>query len=464
MTARTIVAGIDSSTQSCKIVRVDARSGEVLSTTTASHPDGTHIDPERWWQAFAAAGGTDLDDVQALSVSAQQHGMIALDSADRPVYDALLWNDTRSSGQAAALTEEFGAERWTNEMGVMPVSSFTVSKLRWLAETHPELAAKVHRVLLPHDWLTWKILGQRTQPVTDRSDASGTGYYSVRTGEYRSDLLEMSLGHVPLLPKVLGPAERAGITERGVIVGAGCGDNAGAALGLGLGEGEVAISIGTSGTVFTSTTQSVADAAGLVANFADATGRQLPLLATINGARTIGSSARMLNVSLEEHDRLAAAGARDAGGLTFVPYLDGERTPNLPHATGSLFGLTRTNMTPENMARAAVLGLLCGLAEALDRLRAQSVPASRILLIGGGAKSEALRAAAADLFDAEIVIPEPREYVALGAARQAAWALTGDLPQWERRVEREYAPSTSTQWAADLRGRFKEHRLRTYGV
>jgi xylulokinase len=463
MSSRTIVAGIDSSTQSCKIVRVDADSGEILETTTARHPDGTSINPERWWDAYTAAGGNDLRGIQALSVSAQQHGMVALDAANSPVFDALLWNDTRSAGQALRLTEEYGADKWATEIGVVPVSSITVSKLLWLAENHPQLAEKVSRVLLPHDWLTWKILGPDSEPVTDRSEASGTGYYSVRDNKYRTELLARALGHVPALPRVLKPSEQAGATSYGVVVGAGCADNAGAALGLGLSESEVAVSIGTSGTVFTSTKQNIADPSGGIANFADATGQQLPLLATINGARTIAASATMLNVSLQEHDLLAKSGPADAGGLTFIPYLDGERTPNLPTATGSLFGLTRATMTAENMARASVLGLLCGLAEALERLRSHSIPASRILLIGGGSKSESLRAAAADIFNAEIVILTPREYVALGAARQAAWALTGDLPNWRRDVEKEYMPSPSREWAEEVLGRYKEARLKYYG-
>lgn len=463
MTPKTVVAGIDSSTQSCKVVHVDLDSGEVLKTSSAPHPDGTSINPGHWWNAFNAAAGGELENVKALSVSAQQHGMVALGPDNQPVFDALLWNDTRSASQAARLTEEYGREKWAYEIGVVPVPSITVSKLLWLSENHPDLADKVGRVLLPHDWLTWRILGPECEPVTDRSDASGTGYYSVRDNAYRLDLVERALGHVPVLPKVLAPAEVAGLTPHGAVVGAGCGDNAGAALGLGVEPGEVVISIGTSATVFTSTSANISDPTGSIANFGDATGRQLPLLAMINGARTISASANMLNVSLAEHDLLASSGPIDAKGLTLVPYLEGERTPNLPDATGTLFGLTRAAMTPENMARASVLGLLCGLAESLERLRAESISATRVLLIGGGAMSESLRKASADILDAEILIPAPREYVALGAARQAAWALTGELPHWRRSVEREYSPSSSTEWAKDVLGRYREAQQAYYG-
>ncbi|ALE04176.1 xylulose kinase (plasmid) [Arthrobacter sp. ERGS1:01] len=466
MTKRRIVAGIDSSTQSCKVVRVDAETGEILGTQSAPHPDGTSIDPARWWEALEQAGGTRLDDVEAVSVSAQQHGMVALDDDDRPVHDALLWNDVRSAPQADALREHFGADFWAREIGVVPVSSFTITKLAWLAENHPELAGRVRRVMLPHDWLSWRLGGQAHAPVTDRSDASGTGYYSVPENRYRTELLEHAFGRVPELPRIIGPSEVAGTTPSGCLIGAGCGDNAGAALGLGLAPGEVVVSVGTSGAVFASTDRNIADPSGAIAGFADATGRNLPLLATINGARILSSNADLLGVDLAEFDRLASSGAPDAGGLTMVPYFDGERTPNLPHATGSLVGMTRAQLTRENLARSAVLGLLCVLADALDALRATGVAVERVLLIGGGSKSASLREAAADIFRAEILIPQAGEYVALGAARQAAWALSGsqEPPVWERHVERILEPSASPEWAQTVRGRFADARLNIYSA
>ena len=273
-------------------------------------------------------------------MSAQQHGMVALDAQGEPVYDALLWNDVRSAPQAARLRESRGAEAWAREVGVVPVASFTVTKLAWLADERPDLADRVDQVLLPHDWLTWQLTGRPDEAVTDRSDASGTGYWSVPEGRYRTDVLADAFGRTPRLPRVLGPAESAGETPTGALVGPGCGDNAGAALGLGLGSGDVAISIGTSGTVFASTADPVCDPSGAVAGFADATGRYLPLLATINAARILTTTAGLLGVDLTELDRLAQAGAPDADGLAMVPYLDGERTPNLPDATGSLLGMT----------------------------------------------------------------------------------------------------------------------------
>lgn len=461
--SRTVVAGIDSSTQSTKIVRVDAYTGEILSKTSAPHPDGTAIDPRHWLQALRSQGS--LDDVAALSVSAQQHGMVALDTDGAPVHDALLWNDTRSAPQAKALREALGPDTWSREIGIVPVSSFTVTKLAWLAENHPDLAARVDQVMLPHDWLTWQLAGRPGQATTDRSDASGTGYYSVPEDRYREDILELAFGRTPRLPRVLAPFEPAGTGESGALIAAGCGDNAGAALGLGLVPGEVVVSIGTSGTVFAPSVARIQDPTGAVAGFADATGNNLPLLATINAARTLGACAQMLNVDLDEFDRLASAGAPDAQGLTLIPYLDGERTPDLPHATGTMTGLTRANLTPENMARASVLGLLCTLREALDRLRSQGVGAERVVLIGGGSMSRSVRRAAAEIFGVEVLMPNPAEYVALGAARQAAWALSGDPepPAWARRTEETLA-SSEAGWAAEVRGRFAAARLAAYGI
>ncbi len=468
----TVVVGIDSSTQSTKVVRVDAATGEVLSLTSAPHPDGTSVNPERWWEALVAAGGLDLDGVAALAVGGQQHGMVALDASGAPVFDALLWNDTRSAPQAERLADAGpdpvaggGRAAWAEEVGVVPVASFTVSKVAWLAEHHPELAERVAQVMLPHDWLTWRLLGATAEPTTDRSDASGTGYWSVRDGDYRPDILRSAIGHSVAVPRVLGPAERAGERD-GVVIGAGMGDNAGAALGLGLREGEVVVSIGTSATVFTSTDTRIVDPSGGIAGFADATGRQLPLLAMLNGARTLVATAAMLGVDLAEFDRLASSAAPDADGLTLVPYLDGERTPNLPEASGTLLGLRRENMTQAAVARAAVLGLLCGTADALDSLRSHGVPVTTVLLVGGGAQSRALQDAAADVLGVPVEVPVAAEYVALGAARQAAWVLSGaaEPPHWERRLERRIEPAADRAWADGVRERYRAARLRVYGV
>ncbi|MEO7061317.1 MAG: xylulokinase [Lapillicoccus sp.] len=470
----TLVAGVDSSTQSTKVIVCDAATGEVLREQRSSHPDATEVEPALWWRAYeeATAGGL-LDGVSAIAVAGQQHGMVVLDDAREVVRPALLWNDTRSAGAATELVSELGGgQAWADAVGTVPLASITVSKLRWLAEHEPEVAARARTVLLPHDWLTAKIVGggdlTGVRLVTDRGDASGTGYWSPHEERYRTDLLELALGRVVDLPDVLAPAEAAGATVGGLLVAAGTGDNMGAALGLSLGPGDIVVSLGTSGTVFGVCESSTADPTGIVAGFADATGRFLPLVCTLNAARVLTATATMLGTDLDGLERLALAAAPGAGGLTLLPYLDGERTPDLPAARGTLGGMTRATMTPENLARAAVEGMLCGLADGLDALRDNGVPVDRVLLIGGAARSSAVQAVATGIFGAPVEVPEPAEYVALGAARQAAWALAAaageatDPPTWGLRSSA--LPGPEGDWAADVRAAYGRLRHTVHGL
>ena len=469
----TKVAGIDSSTQSTKIVVCDADTGDVLAEASAPHPEGTEVHPDAWWAALHeadAAGGGLLDGVDAVGVGAQQHGMVTLDEDASVVRPALLWNDTRSAPAADELVRDLGgAQAWVDAVGSVPVASFTVTKLRWLAEHEPDAAARVADVMLPHDWLTWRLLEPGAAPVTDRGDASGTGYWSPATGSYRDDLLKRAFGRVPGLPRVLGPAEPAGRTASGVLVSAGTGDNMAAALGLDARTGEVVVSLGTSGTVFAVHDAPTADPGGFVAGFADATGQYLPLVCTLNAARVLTAAARMLGTDLAGLDELALAAPPGAGGLVLLPYLEGERTPNLPDAAGTLTGLRRTNMTAGNVARAAVEGMLCGLADGLSALRRHGVQVNRILLIGGASRSRAVRAVAPIVFGAPVVVPEPGEYVALGGARQAAWALAGSArpPAW--RVDRLSTPDPEATGADEdtgtaIRAAYAAARVTMYGA
>lgn len=435
-----LVAGVDSSTQSCKVVVRDADTGALVRHGSARHPDGTEVDPRAWWDALqaaaAAAGG--LTDVAAISVGAQQHGMVCLDESGAVVRDALLWNDTRSAAAAADLVAELpgGASGWAGAVGSVPVASFTVTKLRWLAEHEPAHAARTAAVCLPHDWLSWKLRGdgELHTLATDRSDASGTGYWSPAEDAYRPDLVRLAMGRTPLLPRVLGPAEAAGTLAGGTaLIGPGAGDNAAAALGVGAEPADVVISIGTSGVACAVSRTPTADASGAVAGFADGTGMFLPLVATLNAGQVLDTVARLLGVGVADLSDLALAAPPGAGGLVLVPYLAGERTPNKPDATGALHGLRLANTTREHLARAAIEGLLCGLADGLDALRAAGVQPARALLVGGGSRSEALRRLAPAILGLPVIVPTPSEYVADGAARQAAWALAGaaEPPHWE---------------------------------
>ena len=446
-----LVVGVDSSTQACKVVVRDAATGVFIRQGRAAHPSGTEVDPAAWWVALNAAirGAGGVDDVAAISVAGQQHGMVCLDEAGAVIRKALLWNDTRSAGAAADLTAELGGPAaWAEAVGLVPVASFTVTKLRWLADHEPRHAARTAAVCLPHDWLTRRL---GAEFATDRSDASGTGYWSPATGEYRPDLLRRALGHDVAVPRVLKADEPAGRTARGALLGPGAGDNAAAALGLDARPGDVIVSVGTSGTVFATSATPTADASGIVAGFASATGDFLPLIATLNAARVLDAAASILGVDHVRLAELALQAPPGAGGLTLVPYLEGERTPDRPDSTGALHGLQLANSTPAHLARAAVEGLLCGLADGLDALVAQGVPIERIFLIGGGARSDAVRHIAPTIFARPVTVPEPGEYVADGAARQAAWVLTGERPHWQLDVAATFdadpAPAVRERYA-----------------
>src|SRR3954452_17259278 len=306
----TLIAGIDSSTQSCKVVIRDAETGRLVRQGRAGHPDGTEVHPDAWWsalqQAIEEAGG--LDDVAAASVAGQQHGMVVLDENGEVVRAALLWNDTRSAGAAADLIDELGGgAAWAEAVGIVPVASFTLTKLRWLARNEPANAARVAAVCLPHDWLTWKLSGSTdlADLRTDRSDASGTLYWSAATNEYRLDLLELGFCRAIRIPEGLGPTGIAGHLPSGAPLGPGAGDNAAAALGTIALPGDVIVSIGTSGTVFVSSDVAPNDPSGTVASSADTTGRFLPIVVTLNAARVLDAATRLLRVDHQELSRLA---------------------------------------------------------------------------------------------------------------------------------------------------------------
>jgi xylulokinase len=463
-----LVAGIDSSTQSCKVVIRDADAGALVREGRAAHPDGTEVDPQAWWDALQTAlreaGG--LDDVAALAVGAQQHGMVCLDEAGAVVRPALLWNDTRSAGAATDLIEELGGAEagrraWADAVGSVPVASFTVTKLRWLAQHEPDAAKRTAAVALPHDWLSWRLAGGPAARGldalwTDRGDASGTGYWSAATGQYRPDLLVRALGHEAHVPRVVAAAEAGGATPAGVTLGPGTGDNAAAALGLGAVPGDVIVSIGTSGVACSVTEVPAHDPSGTVAGFADATGRFLPLVATLNAARVLDAAAGLLRVDHDELSRLALSAPPGADGLVVVPYLEGERTPNKPDSTGAVHGLRLANATAAHLARAAVEGLLCGLADGIEAVVAAGARIERVFLIGGGARSEAVRRIAPTVLGRRVLVPPPGEYVADGAARQAAWVLAGgaEPPGWERAGTQTY----ETDPVEAVRRRYAEAR------
>jgi xylulokinase len=412
-----LVAGVDSSTSACKVEVRDADTGALVASGRAPHPPTSpprsEQHPEAWWSALSSAM-EGLPRPAAIAVAGQQHGLVVLDELGGVLRPAKLWNDTESAPDAEDLVATLGAEGWAEACGSVPVASFTITKLRWLQRCEPEVFARIASVLLPHDWLTARLTGRRT---TDRGDASGTGWWSPAEGRYRPDLLALAGGDPAWLPDVLGPLDVAGEWE-GIVVGPGTGDNMAGALGLGLRPGDLVLSLGTSGTAFTVTEEPSADLTGTVAGFADASGRFLPLVCTLNATKVTDAVARLLGGAIDD---LALGAEAGAGGLVLVPHLDGERTPNRPTATGTLTGL-RSDVTPAQVARAAVEGVVCNLLAGADALGDLD---GRVYLIGGGSRSAAYRRVVADLVGRPIIVPDGEELVARGAAVQAAAVLHG---------------------------------------
>ncbi|MGW2837724.1 FGGY family carbohydrate kinase [Streptomyces sp. NPDC001493] len=425
-----IVAGLDSSAAFTHIVVCDTDTGAVLRQGYAAHPvepKAAEVDPQAWLLSLgeAAADGL-LENVEAIGVAAQQHGLVALDRQGTPVRPALVGNDRRAQVAAADLVDGLGGRQaWAEAVGAVPQASQPVAKLRWLARTEPENAQRVASVLQPHDWLVWQLLGRPARRTTDRGGASGTGYWSARTSSYRPDLVELALGHQAALPEVLGPSDAAGTTPEGLLISAGTGETMAAAFGLGVAAGDAVVSLGASGSVMAVHHEALADPSGMITSFADATGMHLPVVHTSNAVRALRGTAEMLGLDggLEELSALALKSTPGSSGLVLLPYLEGERTPQLPHAAGTLCGLRRESMKPEHLARAAFEGMLCSLADALDVLRRRGVHVRRVFLLGAAAELPAVRAMAPALFGTQVVVPQPAQYAALGAARQAAWAL-----------------------------------------
>jgi xylulokinase len=458
-----LVAGIDSSTTATKVEVRELASGRIVGHGSAPHPS-THPprseqDPATWWAAFESAWQqAGAPQVSAISVAGQQHGMVALDEQRRVIRPAKLWNDTESAPDAAWLVGQLpgGRAAWADACGLVPVASFTITKLSWMHRCEPDAWLRLTHVVLPHDWITFQLTGRLT---TDRGDASGTGYWSAATGAYREDLLAVvdDRDWSTVVPPVLGPVEAAG-EWHGALVGPGTGDNMAGALGVGLRPGDVAVSIGTSGTVYAVSDTPTADASGIVAGFADATGRHLPLVCTLNATKVTDAVARLLGV---DHDGLAAlalAAPPGAAGLTLLPYLDGERTPDRPTATGVLAGI-RSDVTREQLARAAVEGVVCGLLDGLDALAALAPVDGRLVLGGGGAHSRAYRQVLADLCGREVLVPRGDQQVATGACVQAAAVATGVEPadiadRWELGRGDVVEPGRAATAAADVRAAY----------
>jgi xylulokinase len=357
---------------------------------------------------------------------------VVTDDAGRPLRSAKLWNDTESAPDAERLIADMGGpDWWAEQVGIVPVASFTATKWAWLRRVEPQTAEATAEIMLPHDFINRRLIGRG---VTDRGDASGTAWWSTATERYVPEVLELETMRLDerLLPEVVGPGQRAGVVTAeaagylgipaGIPVGPGTGDNAAAALGLGLEPGTPVISLGTSGTAFMTSGSRIVDPSGTVAGFADATGRFLPLTATLNCTLAVDRVATWLGLDRED--------VSTDTDVVVLPYLDGERTPNLPQAAGTITGL-RHSTRPQEILLAAYRGAAFSLLSAvdvIDDLSSGIRADAPIVLIGGGAQGEAWQRVIGDLSGRAVAVPTDTELVALGAAAQAASVLSGEAP------------------------------------
>jgi xylulokinase len=425
-----VVLGVDSSTQSTKVVAVDLETGAIVSEGRATHTGADTQDPTDWWSALETAVHVAITaemTVRGIAVAGQQHGFVTLDADRDPVRPAPLWNNVSSAPDAERLNDlaDFAAE-----VGSRLVASFTIAKLAHLARTAPDDLGRVDVICLPHDYLNYRLTGTLT---TDRSEASGSGWWSATDG-VRSDLLSLAAGdnfaNRVSVPTVLGPQEAAGsLTDAaaaslglpvGIPVGPGAGDNAGAALGIGATTAELCISLGTSGVATAVSRTPTNDPSGEVAGFADATGVFLPLACMLNCTRVVGAIAEMFGRTVV--GALDRAGEIEPGaeGLLLLPYLDGERTPNLPYANGLISGLRSGNLRPELWFRAAVDGVAAGLAYCQEALARVGVRKEIVTLVGGGSRHPTWQQTIADATGLPVQVRGGGEHVARGAAVQIA--------------------------------------------
>ena len=486
-----IVAGIDSSTQSCTVELRDGTSGALLGQARAPHPPTSpprsEQDARSWWAALrialagaADAAGVRTQDIDALAVAAQCHGLVMLDDAGTPLRDVKLWNDTESAPQAEELVAASPAHEWMERIGLVPSAALTIAKLRWIARHEPELLDRVASVCVPHDYLTWRLTGAL---VTDRSDASGTGYFDL-DGEWAIDLLEQHVSDrvrwADVLPAVLGPSEAAGrvsaeaAAELGLkddaLVGPGGGDQHLGALGLAVRQGDLLVSLGTSGVVMSPSPVPVADELGWIDCVADAAGGFLPLACTLNSTKVTDTFARLMGVTVEELGELAMR-AEPGSAPSLLAYLDGERSPRRPASSGLLAGL-RTTTTREGLALSAFQGVVLGLVRAWRALEGAGLALTGdVVVAGGGARSDAYLHVLADALGHEVTVRDAPDATARGAAVQAAAVLAQEdvtliAERWRPATVRTVAPRPGR--AADLAeylvlAELEDHRLAAGG-
>lgn len=435
--------GIDLGTQSLKTLLLDPERGIVGRTTAPlallPHLPAGHSeqDPAAWLEALRAAThrlladtGVDPAAIAGIGVSGQQHGLVPLDTARRVLRPAKLWNDVSSAAQCDAVRRELGAERLFVLTGNHLPPGFTGGKVRWLRECEPHHHDRLALVLLPHDYLNLYLTGVAT---CEAGDASGTGFFDVRTRAFVPEVMNtlsprLAACMPPLVDAgtVAGELTKTAATDLGLrpgcLVSTGGGDNMMAALGAGAVRPGVAVmSLGTSGTVFACAERPICDPQGEIAAFCDSTGHWLPLGCTMNATVTTELTRNALGLSLDGLELAAASSGAGADGLLCLPFFTGERSPDLPTATGAFLGLTPKNFTPAHLARAAIEGATFALARLLDRMVALGVAVAQLRLTGGGSHSRLWRQIVADACGQAVVVGIEADAAALGAAVHACW-------------------------------------------
>ena len=449
MANQQLFLGIDCGTQGTKALILDAHSGEVLGQGAATHSliSGAYgrreQDPAQWLEAFTCAtrqaliaAGVDGQDILGIGVSGQQHGLVLLDDQGQALRAAKLWCDTESTAQNDRLLTHLGGEEGSLErLGVVIAPGYTVSKLLWTKEQYPEVFSRIARILLPHDYLNYWLTGRS---CSEYGDASGTGYFNVRTRQWDLQLLrdiDPSGRLQAALPELIDAhqavgtvlphiAEHLGINPL-ALVSSGGGDNMMGAIGTGnIKPGAITMSLGSSGTVYAYADQPKVSPDASVATFCSSSGGWLPLICTMNLTNATGVIRELFELDIERFNELVALAPIGAEGVCMLPFLNGERVPALPHATGSLLGLTMTNLTQANLCRAVVEGTTYGLRYGLDVLRRNGLQSHSICLIGGGSKSAVWRQIVADIMNTPVICTGQSEAAALGAAIQAAWCTS----------------------------------------
>ncbi|MBI3880555.1 MAG: xylulokinase [Verrucomicrobia bacterium] len=442
---RTLLIGIDSGTQSTKALVVDARSGRVLAAASQAHglipnlpPGAKEQHPHAWRDATAQAIKSALKlakagarEVVAVGVSGQQHGFVPLDKRGEVIRPAKLWCDTSTSAECAVITAKLGGPAATiRALGNAVLPGFTASKILWLKKHEPKNFARLATVLLPHDYLNFWLTGER---VMEFGDASGTALLDVKKRQWCSAALRaIDADLADKLPRLISSDQPAGKLSAatakqlglstGVLVSAGGGDNMMGAIGTGnTRAGVITASFGTSGTIYACSEKPVVDPRGEIAAFCDSTNRWLPLLCTMSVTVATEMMRDCFGWSHAQFEASAAKVPAGSGGLLLLPYLEGERTPNVPDGTGVMLGVNTKTFGPGQFARAAMEGVTLGMNYGLRRLAELGVKPKQIRATGGGAKSKLWRQIMADVFNAEVVTLKVSEGAAYGAALQALW-------------------------------------------